>query len=163
MTIQLKSVVAIHYTLTNDEGTELDSTIGADPMVYMHGAGNIISGLELALLGKDTGDKVKATVKPAEGFGELLADMVQTVPRSLLEEENIEVGMHFNTQTEHGPLAFTIKEIREDEVVVDGNHPLAGQTLHFDVSIEAVREATPEELTHGHVHGGGHGDCGHQH
>ena len=161
MTIQLKSVVAIHYTLTDDEGTELDSSIGGDPMVYLHGAGNIIHGLELALLGKQAGDKVKARIEPANGYGEFITDMVQTVPRSLLEEEDLKVGMRFNTKTEKGPLAFTVKEIREDEVIVDGNHPLAGLTLHFDVSIEAVREATLEELTHGHVHGNGHNGCDH--
>ena len=163
MTIQLKSVVAIHYTLTDDEGTELDSTIGNDPMVYLHGAGNIIRGLELALLGKKAGDKIQTTIEPENGYGELITDMVQAVPRSLLDGEDIEVGMRFNAKTKHGPLAFTIKEIREDEVIVDGNHPLAGQILHFNISIEAVREATTEELSHGHVHSGGHGDCGHQH
>ena len=163
MAIQLKSVVAIHYTLTDDEGTELDSSIGGDPMVYLHGAGNIIHGLELALLGKQAGDKVKARIEPANGYGEFITDMVQTVPRSLLEEEDLKVGMRFNTKTEKGPLAFTVKEIRDDEVIVAGNHPLAGKTLNFDVSIEAVREATTEELTHGHPHGQGHDGCGHQH
>ena len=161
MTIRLKSVVAIHYTLTDDEGTELDSSIGGEPMAYLHGAGNLIHGLELALLGKEAGDKVNTRIEPADGYGEFITDMVQTVPRSLLKEEDLKVGMRFNTQTEKGPLVFTVKEIRDDEVIVDGNHPLAGKTLNFDVSIEAVREATLEELSHGHVHGHGHGhhDC----
>lgn len=161
MTIQLKSVVAIHYTLKDDEGTELDSTIGADPMVYLHGVGNIIKGLELALLGKQQGDKITAQIEPADGYGEFIAEMVQAVPRSVFADQEVEVGMRFNTKTERGPLAFVIKEVSEDEIIVDGNHPLAGQTLHFDVSVEAVREATEQELIHGHVHG--QGGCGHDH
>jgi FKBP-type peptidyl-prolyl cis-trans isomerase SlyD len=161
MTIQLKSVVAIHYTLKDDEGIELDSTIGADPMVYLHGANNIISGLELALLGKQQGDKITAQIEPADGYGEFLAEMVQAVPRSVFGDQEVEVGMRFNTKTERGPLAFVIKEVGEEEIIVDGNHPLAGQTLHFDVSVEAVREATEQELIHGHVHG--QGGCGHDH
>ncbi len=163
MTIQLKSVVAIHYTIKDDEGTEIESTIGGEPMVYLHGAGNIIRGLELALLGKNTGDKIQATVEPAEAYGEFIAEMVQTVPRSVFADQDVEVGMRFNTKTEHGPLSFTVKDVSEEEVIVDGNHPLAGQTLHFDVSVEALREATEEELNHGHIHGTGHDSCGHQH
>lgn len=161
MTIQLKSVVAIHYTLKDDEGIELDSTIGADPMVYLHGAGNIIRGLELALLGKQPGDKITAKIDPSDGYGEFIAEMLQTVPRSVFGDQTVEVGMRFNTNTERGPLVFVIKEVREDEVIVDGNHPLAGKTLHFDVIVNAVREATEQELIHGHVHG--HGGCGHDH
>ncbi|MBV1931984.1 MAG: peptidylprolyl isomerase [Porticoccaceae bacterium] len=161
MTIQLKSVVAIHYTLKDDEGAELDSTSGADPMVYLHGAGNIIRGLEQALLGKKAGDKIQATVEPAEAYGEFIAEMVQTVPRSVFADQDVEVGMRFNTKTERGPLSFAVKDVGEEEVTVDGNHPLAGQTLHFDISVEAVREATEQELIHGHVHG--QGGCGHDH
>ena len=163
MTIQPKSVVAIHYTIKDDQGTEIESTIGGEPMIYLHGTGNVIRGLELALLGKNTGDKIQTIVEPAEAYGEFIADMVQTVPRSVFEEQDVEVGMRFNTKTERGPLSFTVKEVSEEEIIVDGNHPLAGQTLHFDVSVEAVRKATLEELTHGHPHSAGHGDCGHQH
>lgn len=163
MTIQLKSVVAFHYTLSDDAGNELDSTLGGEPNVYLHGAGNIIRGLELALLGRKAGDKFQATIEAAQGYGEFIPGMVQTVPRSLLEGRDIEVGMRFKATTKGGPLAFVIKEIRDDEIVVDGNHPLAGKTLHFDISVEAVREATIEELSHGHVHGSGHGNCGGQH
>lgn len=159
MTIQLKSVVAIHYTLTDDQGAEIDSSIGGEPMVYLHGAGNIIRGLELALLGKKAGDKINAQIAPEDGYGEFVADMVQIVPRSVFGEQSVEIGMRFNADTERGPLSFSVKEVKDDEVIVDGNHPLAGKTLHFDVSIEAVREATEEELAHGHVHGAG----GHHH
>lgn len=154
MTIQLKSVVAIHYTLSDASGTQLESTTGGEPMVYLHGAGNIIRGLELALVGKKAGDKITAQIPPADGYGEFIAEMVQTVPRSVFADQQVEVGMRFNTETERGPLAFVIKQVDEDQVIVDGNHPLAGQTLHFDVSIEAVREATEQELIHGHVHNG---------
>ena len=163
MTIQLKSVVAIHYTLRDDEGIELDASPPHQPLISLHGAGNIIRGLEQALLGKKAGDQITAQIEPEDGYGEFIADMVQTVPRSVFEDQNVEVGMRFNTETERGPLAFIVKELRENEVIVDGNHPLAGRTLHFELSVDAVREATDEELQHGHVHSGGHDSCGHQH
>lgn len=161
VTIEDKHVVSIHYTLTNDDGETLDSSAGRDPLMYLHGAQNIIPGLEKALTGKDVGDQVQVSVPPAEGYGEVDAELVQSVPRAAFEGiDQVEPGMQFEARSpEGGSSIVVVKEVSDDDVVIDGNHPLAGQTLHFDVTIEEVRDATDEELAHGHVHGPG----GHQH
>ncbi|QEM81109.1 MULTISPECIES: FKBP-type peptidyl-prolyl cis-trans isomerase [Halomonas] len=160
MQIAQNSVVAFHYTLTNDAGEVLDSSEGREPLTYLHGAGNIIPGLEKELEGKSTGDKLVAKVAPAEGYGEVQDQLVQEVPRDAFQGvDNIEAGMQFQAQTQGGPLMVTVTKVEGDTVTVDGNHPLAGQTLNFDVEITDVREASQEEIEHGHVHGEG----GHQH
>ncbi|MGQ7248181.1 FKBP-type peptidyl-prolyl cis-trans isomerase [Halomonas sp. V046] len=160
MQIAQNSVVAFHYTLTNDAGEVLDSSEGREPLTYLHGAGNIIPGLEKELEGKAAGDKVEAKVAPAEGYGELQEQLVQEVPRDAFQGvEGIEPGMQFQAQTEGGPLMVTVTKVEGDTVTVDGNHPLAGQHLNFDVEIAEVREASQEEVEHGHVHGEG----GHEH
>jgi len=158
VTIADKHVVAIHYTLTDDDGETLDSSAGRDPLMYLHGASNIIPGLESALTGKDVGDKVEVTVEPADAYGEIDGELVQSVPRDAFDGiEQIEPGMQFEARSpEGGSQVVVVKEVADDAVVIDGNHPLAGQTLHFDVSVEEVREATEEEVAHGHVHGPGH-------
>jgi FKBP-type peptidyl-prolyl cis-trans isomerase SlyD len=158
VTIADKHVVSIHYTLTDDDGETLDSSAGRDPLMYLHGASNIIPGLESALTGKDVGDKVQVTVEPADAYGEVDAELVQRVPREAFEGiEQIEPGMQFEARSpEGGSQVVVVKEVADDGVVIDGNHPLAGQTLHFDVSVEEVRAATDEEVAHGHVHGPGH-------
>lgn len=159
MTIKLQSVVAIHYTLTDDAGVELDSSRGRDPLTYLHGGGNIIPGLERALLGKQAGDKLQVEVAATDGYGEFDADMVQQVPLSAFGEhaEVMEVGMRFTANGDHGQFSVVVTEVENDVVTVDGNHPLAGKNLNFDVEVVAVREATAVELAHGHVHGeGGH-------
>jgi len=156
MQIAQNSVVAFHYTLTNDAGEVLDSSEGREPLTYLHGAGNIIPGLEKELEGKAAGDKVEAKVAPAEGYGELQEQLVQEVPRDAFQGvEGIEPGMQFQAQTEGGPLMVTVTKVEGDTVTVDGNHPLAGQHLNFDVEIAEVREASQEEVEHGHVHGEG--------
>ena len=152
MTIQLKSVVAIHYTLHDEHGTQLESTIGNAPLVYLHGAGNIVRGLELALLGKQAGDNVTTIVKPQEGYGERVPELVQTAPRAMFEDQEISVGMRFSAGTGADAISFIVMEVKDEEVVVDGNHPLAGKILKYEVSVESIREATEEELIHGHVH-----------
>ena len=124
----------------------------------MHGAGNIVEGLEEALTGKEAGAEVKASIEPAKAYGERHEDMKQEVPKELFGGvENIEVGMQFQSETDQGPVLVTVVAISDEMVTVDGNHPLAGVHLNFDVTIREVREATAEELEHGHVHGeGGH-------
>lgn len=161
MSLQIEDdrVVTIQYTLTNDAGEVVDSSVGGEPLVYLHGAGNIIPGLEDALVGRKAGDSLKVTVQPADGYGEVLDDMRQVVSLSMFEGvDDLEVGMMFQTETPDGHLQLvTVTDIDNGNVTVDANHPLAGQVLHFDVSVEAVREASAEELAHGHVHGeGGH-------
>ena len=161
MTIKENSAVSFHYTLTDDAGAQIDSSAGQDPLAYLHGAGNIIPGLEKALEGKAAGDQLKVSVSAEEGYGPVQPELIQDVPRSAFQGvESIEVGMQFEAQTgQGGAVPVTVTAVSGETVTVDGNHPLAGKSLHFDVTIEAVREATKEELDHGHIHGPG----GHQH
>jgi FKBP-type peptidyl-prolyl cis-trans isomerase SlyD len=149
--------VTIHYTLRDDGGEVLDSSDGRDPLTYLHGTGNIVPGLEKALDGKQAGDEVKVKVTPAEGYGERDEANVRNVPRRRLPEGKIEPGMRLRLQTEHGPMIVAVTAVEGDYVTIDGNHALAGMTLHFEVKVVEVRDATAEERTHGHVHGpGGH-------
>jgi len=160
MKVVENAVVVIDYTLTDNEGEVIDSSDGAGPLAYLHGKGNIIVGLEEALLGKEAGDEVKASIEPANAYGERHEDMKQEVPKELFGGvENIELGMQFESETDGGPVMVTVVAMNEEMVTVDGNHPLAGVHLNFAVTVREVREATAEELEHGHVHGEG----GHQH
>lgn len=155
MQIAENKVAFIHYTLTDNDGQTLDSSEGGDPLGYLHGAGNIIPGLEKALEGKETGEKVNVKVEPAEGYGERNEDLVQEVPRAAFEGvDHVEPGMQFEAQSPDGNVVrVTVTEVGDDQVTVDANHPLAGQTLNFDVEVAEVRDATEEEQSHGHVHG----------
>lgn len=146
--------VSIHYTLTDDDGKKLDSSHDRnEPLAYLHGKGHIIPGLENALLDKEAGEKLKVDVEPSEGYGERSEDLIQQVPSDAFEGvDNIEPGMQFQAQTEGGPRLITVTSVEGDNVTVDANHPLAGNRLHFDVEIVDVREASAEELEHGHVH-----------
>lgn len=158
-TVAQDSVVLIHYTLTNPAGEVLDSSSDGDPMAYLHGHGNIIPGLENQLTGKSAGDKIVAPVKAADGYGERDDNMVQDVPRSAFPETpEPEAGMQFQAGGPDGEAQHvTITKVEGETVTVDGNHPLAGVDLSFDVEIVEVRAASAEELSHGHVHGpGGH-------
>jgi len=153
-------VVTIHYTLTDKAGEILDTSAGQDPLSYLHGRGNIIIGLERELEGKKTGEKLRVTIAPQDGYGEIDEALVMQIPRSAFKDiKNLEPGMQFQIKGNEGPRVVTVTEIRETEVTVDGNHPLAGEELTFDVEITGVRDATKEELSHGHVHGAG----GHHH
>lgn len=149
-----KMVVSMHYTLTDDNGNVLDSSEGSDPLSYLHGVGNIIPGLEKALIGKMADDALQVTVAPAEGYGEKIPELMQKVDKAAFQGvENLEPGMAFEAQGENGEVQrVVIAGIDGDEVTVDGNHPLAGVTLIFDVKIVSVRDATEEEISHGHVH-----------
>lgn len=154
MNIATDRVVAFHYTLNDDAGNELDSSKGKEPLAYLHGHNGIIPGLERELEGKAAGDAMKVTVQPAEAYGEKNPELVQAVPREAFQGvEDIEVGMQFQAQGSEGQVQMVVvREVNDENVTVDANHPLAGQVLHFDVSVEEVREATEEELAHGHVH-----------
>ncbi len=154
MQIRENCVVSIHYTLTNGAGDQLDSSSGQDPFTYLHGARGIIPGLERALEGKSPGDEFQVTIPPAEAYGEVNEGLIQSIPREAFAGiDNLEPGMQFQTRDPNGQtLNITIREVADDSVRIDANHPLAGQALHFDVSITGVREATEEELEHGHVH-----------
>lgn len=154
MTIGTDSVVTIHYTLKDDSGAILDHSEPGEPLAYLHGHGNLIEGLEKQLTGKNAGDSLKVTVPAAQGYGEYDNNLIQSVPRGALRGiQDVKVGMRLNAQTAEGTRQVTVTEISEDSVTLDGNHPLAGKSLQFDVRIEAVRPATREELSHGHVHG----------
>jgi len=153
-------VVTIHYTLKDDSGTVLDSSSGGEPLAYIQGHGNLVAGLEKALEGKTDGSTLAVVVPAAEGYGTRDEALVQRVPkRSLQGAGEIKKGMQFQARTDDGMRVFTVMAIVGDMVTLDGNHPLADQTLHFDVEVVGVREATREELDHGHVHGAG----GHHH
>ncbi len=159
MKISPQLVASIHYTLKNDEGEVLDSSEGQEPLDYLHGKQNIVIGLEKALEGKSIGDKLSVAVSPEDGYGEYDASLVQQLPKDMFTGvDEVEVGMEFHAQTQNGMQIIEVKAIDGDIVTIDGNHPMAGQTLHFDVEVTNVREATADELEHGHVHGP---DCNH--
>lgn len=165
MKIAENCVVSIHYRLTNDEGEEIDASANGDPLVYLHGADNIIPGLEGALEGRGVGDQLKVTVQPEDAYGPIDPELVQAVPRNTFKGvDKLEPGMQFQMRDPEGQVqVVTVQEVNGQGVIIDANHPLAGQVLHFAVTVEAVRAATAEELDHGHGHDGhGHGH-GHDH
>ena len=152
MTVENGKVVSFHYTLTNAQGDVLDQS-QEHPMPYLHGAGNIIPGLEKELAGKKVGDKLTVNVPAAEAYGEYHEQLVNDVPREAFQGvDQIEPGMQFQANTPEGVQVITVKAVNGETVTVDANHPLAGQDLNFDVEIVEVREATEEESAHGHVH-----------
>ena len=154
MGITRDSVVTIHYTLKDDAGTVIDSSASGEPLAYLHGHGNIVPGLEQALSGRDAGEKLSVQVSAAEGYGEYDKELVQSVPRRTLRSiKDVQPGMHLHAQTEAGTRTVTVTRVQGDMVTLDGNHPLAGKNLNFDIQIEEVRQATEQELSHGHVHG----------
>ncbi len=156
MQIEKNKVVSLNYTLKNDDGEILDTSEGRTPLEYIHGIGNLIPGLEEALEGKTKHDKLNVTIPPEKAYGVGSEQLIQTVKRSNFEENaDIKVGMQFQAQMDYGMQLFTVTKIEGDDVTLDGNHPLADQTLHFDVDVVDVRDATAEELEHGHVHQAG--------
>ncbi len=154
MKIEPNSVVAIHYTLKDDAGEVIDTSVGADALVYLAGAGNIIPGLDRALHGLEAGDTKQVVVEPADGYGEYNDELVQKLPREMFGGiDTIEEGMSFQAKTPEGDVQFVeVVKVEDDGVTVDGNHLLAGKVLNFDISVESVREATESEIEHGHVH-----------
>lgn len=153
-------IVTMHYTLTADDGNVLDSSSGGEPLSYLHGHGNIVAGLEKALEGAETGFKSRVTVAPEEGYGARREEMVIAAPRDQFDPAmDLKPGLQVVANGPQGQIIFTVREVGDEEVTLDGNHPLAGQRLHFEVEVTDVRAASDEELAHGHVHGPG----GHQH
>lgn len=159
MTKNIKRVVSFHYTLTDDKGTQLDSSRDTDPMTYLEGLGQIIPGLESALQVMNTGEKKLIKVAAADAYGLRNDDLIISVPREKMPAQDIKVGDQFQASHDDHSLPLTVVEITTTHVKLDGNHPLSGVDLNFDVEITAVREATSEELSHGHAHGAG----GHHH
>jgi len=153
MQIAKHKVVSIDYTLTDDDGTVLDSSTGQEPLSYLHGVGGIIPGLEKALEGQTTGDELKVVVEPGDAYGELHEGLRSEVSRDHFDEiESLELGMQFRVPTDQDDLhTVTVVEITDETVTVDGNHPLAGVTLHFEIAIRDVRDATEAEVSQGHV------------
>jgi FKBP-type peptidyl-prolyl cis-trans isomerase SlyD len=158
MNIEQDKVVSIHYTLKNNDGKIIDTSSGGEPLAYLHGSGNIIVGLERALEGRKVGDKFKVRIEPADAYGPRDASLLQQVPRRSLQGlGKITPGMQFQSKTPQGMRVFKVLKVIGDMVAVDGNHPLAGETLNFEIEIASVRDASPEEIDHGHIHGpGGH-------
>ncbi len=160
MQISERKVVTIDYTLTNNDGEVIDTSKGHEPLSYLHGVGNMIPGLENALDGKSTGDSLSVSVAPKDAYGERDEELIQVAPRHMFGDvEELAPGMQFQAHTDEGIEAVTVVAVNGDKITVDGNHPLAGTVLNFDVKIVDVREASGEELEHGHVHGPG----AHQH
>lgn len=156
MQIARDTVAAIDYKLTDNDGQVLDTSEGREPLSYLHGAGNLIPGLESALEGQTEGDSLTVTVEPEEAYGERDERLVQQVPMAAFEGvEQVEAGMRFQATDEQGQgRVVTVTEVEGDQVTVDANHPLAGQPLNFEVNVVEVRAATDEEIEHGHVHTG---------
>ncbi len=157
MQIGPNSVVSIHYELSNDAGEILDASAEGEPLVYLHGAQNIIPGLEKELAGKKIGDTLKVKVQPEEGYGIQQPELIQQVPRNAFPDpDSLAVGMRFSADSEGGHISVVVTELTDALATVDGNHPLAGVVLNFDVSVADIRAATSEEISHGHVHQHGH-------
>lgn len=157
MKIAKDFVVSMHYTLRDQAGNVLDSSSGRDPLFFLQGHGNIIPGLEKALEGLAVGDHLNVSVAPEDGYGLREEELQQEIPISAFSGvEKVEVGMQFQAQSPQGPIMITVVEVGEETATVDGNHPLAGQTLFFEVDIATVRVATAEEIEHGHAHAPGH-------
>lgn len=160
MTITANKVVSFHYQVKDNSGNVVDSSDGREPLTYLHGHHNIIPGLENAMLDKVVGDKFQAVIPPAEAYGDTNPSLINDVPAAMFQGvDKVEPGMGFTANTEQGPMEVMVVEVNGDMVKVDANHPLAGHTLTFDVEVLEVRDASDEELAHGHAHGAG----GHQH
>lgn len=160
MQIAENTVASFHYTLTNDAGQVIDSSDGREPLTYLQGSGQIVPGLEKVMAGRRAGDQFRVHVSPEEGYGVHQAELMQKVPREAFQSvEDIQPGMQFQGRGPQGTINVTVTKIEDGNVFIDGNHPLAGQTLHFAVDVTEVRPASVEEKEHGHVHGAG----GHHH
>jgi FKBP-type peptidyl-prolyl cis-trans isomerase SlyD len=161
MQIADNHVVTLHYSVKTQSGDLIDESQSSEPIAFIQGSNYMIAGLEVALYGKHKGEKFEITIEPDQAYGDRQDQLVQAVPANMFDDMEIEVGMSFRATTDQGEQSVIIIDKDDEYVTVDGNHPLSGMTLKFDVSIEDVREATGEELEHGHVHGAG--GCGHSH
>jgi len=162
MKIENNKVVVIHYSVSDSEGTTIDSSYDHEPLSVIIGTGYLIPGLETALMGKEKGEQFEVDVDAENAYGERFDDYVQTVPKSAMQGvENLHVGMQLRATTDEGEQTVIVVDVTDEDITVDGNHPLAGIDLSFEGEILEVRDATEEELAHGHVHG--EGGCGHSH
>lgn len=156
MQIERNKVVSIDYTLTDDNGSVLDTSKNHGPLAYLHGVGGIIPGLEQALEGRAPGESLNVQVPPDQAYGRRDDALIQSVPRTAFRGiDNIQQGMQFQANAGGQNRVVTVVDVDDQNVRVDANHPLAGKTLNFDVTVRDVRDATPEELQHGHAHGAG--------
>jgi FKBP-type peptidyl-prolyl cis-trans isomerase SlyD len=162
MKIENGTVVSIDYKLHLGDGVVIDASGPGEPLTYLHGEGQIVPGLERELQGLAVGDSRQVTVSPADGYGERHLHGIQKVDRKAFPDDvELKPGLELSAMGPNGEVVpFVVTEIQGDQVIVDLNHPLAGKTLHFDVTVREVREATAEEREHGHAHGEG---CGHDH
>jgi FKBP-type peptidyl-prolyl cis-trans isomerase SlyD len=161
MNIAKNTIATIHFTVCSSDGTQIDTSRKSEPMVFLQGSHLLIQGLEDELEGKTVGDKFIMDIAPAQAYGERHEELVQSVPKTMFEDMDLNVGMTFRASTDDGEQSVIIIDITEEEVVVDGNHPLSGLTLNFDVEVLEVREATEEEINHGHPHTDS--ECEHSH
>lgn len=165
MNISKNTVPSLAYTLKNTEGQLLDQADKDNAFVYLHGHSGIIVGLEKALEGKTTGDSLTLEIPPEEAYGERLESSIQKVPRDMfgnVDAAELYEGAQFQAETNQGMQIVTIQKIGDESITIDGNHPMAGLTLHFDIEVLDIRTATEEEISHGHIHAQG-GSCGHEH
>jgi len=158
MTAETTKVIGFHYTLKNDAGEELDSSSGGDPMLYLAGSGQILMALDAAISGLAVGDKKSVSLSAKEGYGEINPAFKMNVKLGQFPPgTDVKVGLQFRISNEPGSPMFRVMNVLDEEVFIDGNHPLAGEALHFDIEITESREATADEISHGHAHGvGGH-------
>ncbi len=159
MNVEIKKAVTLAYTLTDTDGNILDKADANEPFMYLHGTGGVIPGLEKALDGKAVDDQLTVNLKAAEAYGDYSDKLTSDVPKTMfegLDEKDMFVGAQFHAETDQGMQVVTVKAINEDTITIDGNHPMAGKDLNFDVTVLAVRDATEDELAHGHIHAGGH-------
>jgi FKBP-type peptidyl-prolyl cis-trans isomerase SlyD len=161
MNITENTIATIHFTVCSSDGTQIDSSVDGEPMVFLQGSHFLIQGLEDELEGKTVGDKFVIDIAPSLAYGERHEELVQAVPKSMFTEMEVTPGMTFRATTDDGEQSVMIIDVTDEDVVVDGNHPLSGLTLNFDVEVLEVREATEEEIADGHPHT--EGECGHTH
>ena len=168
MPIAANAKVAIHYTLTDDDGKVIDSSAGKDPLNYIQGQGMIVVKQKKAMLGKEVGDKFNVDVIPSEGYGEYNEELVRPIPKSAFQAEKIEPGMTFYANTPAGPIPLTVSRVEDENVIIDMNHELAGKTLHFAIEVVSAEPLSAEELKameeHAHhcccgKHEDGEGEC----
>jgi FKBP-type peptidyl-prolyl cis-trans isomerase SlyD len=158
MTIQTNSVVTINYTLRDDAGGLIESSEGQEPLTYLHGLGNVIPGLEASLAGKSAGESIKVSIPPEDAYGLWEEEKLLEIPKGQFSGvDDIKTGMQFSVHSNEGEQVVTVTKVEGETVTVDANHPLAGKTLNFEVTVIGIRDATKDELEHGHAHGaGGH-------
>lgn len=155
MNVETQKAVTLTYTLTDDQGNILDKADTNEPFIYLHGTGGVIPGLEKALDGKSVDEQMIVNLKAAEAYGDRSDNLIQEVPKEMfgeLDDKDMFVGAQFHAETDQGMQVVTVNAINEETITIDGNHPMAGKDLNFDVTVVAVRDATEEELAHGHIH-----------